>query len=535
MPISREFELAVAYFEALDRGVCPDEFLREKLGVGIEAIADLVPELDKLAEELPRDEEVRELTPGTMVGRYEIVETLGRGATAVVYQARDTGNNVRFVTLKITQKRTNEPEVLNLLQHPRIPLLIESFETQNNEFATVTVYTPSQGCLEYLSGLNDQIQMRALLNITRELAATIQYIHSKGIVHCDVKPENILITFDGQPLLVDFGAATSPTSDSTFSCTTSFAPSSMTAAVLRNGVRELSTDFDFIGLARTFLFLSEYLFESLGSSGEGGSGQYLELLHVAKEIDIDDVIPSPHLTRFKGLLLSANGSEQSTASSDPKKIPATQRLWTVLLVILVASFSLAFAVNQIWPQTANSASPASSPALSKPGTLVAPETQVSTDTPDLTDESVAVPYIRSQIKEQRFLEAASAAEIAAGHLPDNVAVQILAAGLSLKQCELTGAAPNTVYFDRLLEMEAPMPPEILLDAAITYSITSNHAATESEQVMLVEKSNALLEASAEQLPVKRVQDRLALFREVLNAESDAYSRLSPLKADGDSP
>ncbi|MCA9030844.1 MAG: protein kinase [Planctomycetaceae bacterium] len=534
MPTSREIELAVAYLEALDMGVCPDEFLRERLGVGTEAISGSITELDKFAEELQQDKPACELPPGTMVGRYEVVETLGRGATAIVYRAREQENSARFVTLKVTQKRTNESTILGLLNHPRIPLLIDSFENKDDEFATVTTYTPSQGCLEYLCGLDDRIQMRSLLNITRELAQTIQYVHSKGIIHCDIKPENMLISSAGQPILVDFGAATSPLSDGAFSCTTNFAPSNMTAAVLRNGVRELSTDFDFIGLARTFLFLSEYLFESTESSCQAGASQFLELLHLAKEIDIDDVIPSPHLTRFKGMVLSVNDTEQSSTTQSgttvvTETLPTKKRpeLVVVLLALLAVLSTLTLAINRLWPQQTTSVAPASN------GTLLTPVAAGTKSPPFATEESLAVEEIRRLIYAQQYAEAIRTAEIAAERLPDSVGVQLLAAGLALKKCETTGAAPNTVYFDRLLEMNVQLTPRMRLDAAITYSISSKYAA--ADRVMLIEKSNTLFEASSDDLPVKTVQERLILFREWLSIESNAYARLTAEPEVGNSP
>jgi len=69
--------------------------------------------------------------------------------------------------------------------------------------------------LEYVDGESLRSYLRThapiavseVLNITRQLAETLQYVHDQGIVHRDLKPENILITPDGQVKLADFGIA----------------------------------------------------------------------------------------------------------------------------------------------------------------------------------------------------------------------------------------------------------------------------------------------------------------------------------------
>ncbi len=148
-------------------------------------------------------------------GRYEIREIIGVGGMAVVYKAYDNIDD-RIVAIKILKdeylsneefKRRfkNESKAIAVLSHPNI----------------VRVYNVSFGdrlqyiVMEYVDGitLKEYIEQQGVINwkeavhFTGQILAALQHAHDKGIVHQDVKPQNILLLQDGTIKVTDFGIA----------------------------------------------------------------------------------------------------------------------------------------------------------------------------------------------------------------------------------------------------------------------------------------------------------------------------------------
>src|SRR5512135_2530205 len=146
--------------------------------------------------------------------RYTLIERLGKGAMGNVYRALDarTGQEValKFIARDMAfdsdmlQRFRREGEALRQLRHSNIVRFIEMFvhEGQN---VIVMEYVPG-------GNLHDMIRQgplpidRARL-FALELADALARAHHIGIIHRDVKPENVLLTADGNPQLTDFGVA----------------------------------------------------------------------------------------------------------------------------------------------------------------------------------------------------------------------------------------------------------------------------------------------------------------------------------------
>lgn len=148
-------------------------------------------------------------------GRYEIIEIIGVGGMAVVYKAFDNIDN-RIVAVKILKDEyianeefrrrfKNESKAIAVLSHPNI----------------VKVYDVSYGDLlqyivmEYVDGitLKEYIEQQGVVD-TREavyfvtqILRALQHAHDKGIVHRDIKPQNIMLVSDGTIKVTDFGIA----------------------------------------------------------------------------------------------------------------------------------------------------------------------------------------------------------------------------------------------------------------------------------------------------------------------------------------
>ena len=148
-------------------------------------------------------------------GRYEIREIIGVGGMAVVYKAYDNIDD-RIVAIKILKdeylaneefKRRfkNESKAIAVLSHPNI----------------VRVYNVSFGdrlqyiVMEYVDGitLKEYIEQQGVINwkeavhFTGQILAALQHAHDKGIVHQDIKPQNIILLHDGTIKVTDFGIA----------------------------------------------------------------------------------------------------------------------------------------------------------------------------------------------------------------------------------------------------------------------------------------------------------------------------------------
>jgi len=153
---------------------------------------------------------------GQYVGRYQILSLLGEGGMATVYKAYDPRLE-RDVAIKVIRREAFPPEDIDMLlkrfereakslgklSHPNIVGVIDYGEHDGSPYL-VMVYV-SGGTLKERLGhpMPWQDAIRLLLPIARAL----KYVHDRNIINRDVKPSNVLITEDGQPMLSDFGLA----------------------------------------------------------------------------------------------------------------------------------------------------------------------------------------------------------------------------------------------------------------------------------------------------------------------------------------
>ena len=154
--------------------------------------------------------------PGGRIDHYRIERELGRGGMGIVYlAARDDGQFRQQVALKrilgglasdsITQRFRSERQILADLAHPNIARLIDGGVTDDGDPYLVMEYvdgTPIDGyCAQH------RLRLRGRLEIFLKVCAAVQHAHRHLVVHCDLKPGNILVTDDGEPKLLDFGVA----------------------------------------------------------------------------------------------------------------------------------------------------------------------------------------------------------------------------------------------------------------------------------------------------------------------------------------
>ncbi|MBQ1441510.1 MAG: Stk1 family PASTA domain-containing Ser/Thr kinase [Clostridia bacterium] len=148
-------------------------------------------------------------------GRYEILEEVGNGGMAVVYKAKDFDTGA-IVAVKILREEyldneefcrrfRNESRAIALLNHPNI---VKIFDVCNSPSLQYIV-------MEYIDGisLKDYIEQQRVVRVkeavhfTTQILRALMHAHSKGIVHRDIKPQNIMLLPNGRIKVTDFGIA----------------------------------------------------------------------------------------------------------------------------------------------------------------------------------------------------------------------------------------------------------------------------------------------------------------------------------------
>ncbi len=148
-------------------------------------------------------------------GRYEITELIGVGGMADVYKAMDVMEN-RVVAVKILKDEfskseeflrrfRNESKAIALLSHPNIVKIYDVGFTDEIQFIV----------MEYIDGITlkefiDQqgvLRWKDALHFITQILRALQHAHDKGIVHRDIKPQNIMLFADGTIKVMDFGIA----------------------------------------------------------------------------------------------------------------------------------------------------------------------------------------------------------------------------------------------------------------------------------------------------------------------------------------
>ena len=149
------------------------------------------------------------------IGKYEVLEEVGRGAMGVVFRARDPVIGRPVAVKTITTGIAEDPELWERfrreavaaggLQHPNIVTIYEMSDSDGLPFIA----------MEYLEGesLEKVISRQAQMPLAQQLGQMVQacraldYAHRRGVIHRDIKPANIMVTLEGVVKVVDFGIA----------------------------------------------------------------------------------------------------------------------------------------------------------------------------------------------------------------------------------------------------------------------------------------------------------------------------------------
>jgi len=148
--------------------------------------------------------------------RYRLIEQIGAGGMAVIYRAQDLELG-RMVAVKVLRPSlVGDPEFLvrfkrearsaAQLSHPNIVTVHDVGQDGPNTHYIVMEYVAGQNLKQVIRS-RGAFDVDAALNITTEVCKGVGYAHRAGLVHCDIKPQNILVTPDNMIKVTDFGIA----------------------------------------------------------------------------------------------------------------------------------------------------------------------------------------------------------------------------------------------------------------------------------------------------------------------------------------
>ncbi|MGE5325759.1 MAG: serine/threonine-protein kinase, partial [Deltaproteobacteria bacterium] len=154
------------------------------------------------------------------IGRYDVVEELGRGAMGVVYKASDPTID-RMVAIKLLMLSRpaqaglpgakdiflREARAAGRLSHPGIVTIHDALEDPESKSCYIVMEFVEGRTLEKALLTGPPFAVERALNVARQIGEALDYAHKQKIIHRDLKPANILLTDDGRAKITDFGIA----------------------------------------------------------------------------------------------------------------------------------------------------------------------------------------------------------------------------------------------------------------------------------------------------------------------------------------
>ncbi|MEL7644816.1 MAG: protein kinase [Anaerolineaceae bacterium] len=153
--------------------------------------------------------------PGILNDRYQLVESLGTGGMALVYKAKDLMLE-RYVAVKLLredfsvdaafrERFRQEAKAAANLSHPNI-VTVHDFGLDQRHLFIVMELVPGTD-LKTRIREKGRFEVQEALDLMVQACQGVGYAHRAGLVHCDIKPHNILVSLDGRVKVTDFGIA----------------------------------------------------------------------------------------------------------------------------------------------------------------------------------------------------------------------------------------------------------------------------------------------------------------------------------------
>ena len=195
---------------SLEQPPGPEEREPRPAAVGAAAA---VPDTDVSPDSGPGIEQ-----PGTVIGRYKLLQQIGEGGFGMVFMAEQMEPVQRKVALKVIKAGMDTREVISrfeaerqalaLMDHPNIARVLDGGATANGRPYFVMELVRGAPITEYCDQCT--LSTRERLDLFIQVCRAVQHAHQKGVIHRDLKPTNVLVTLhDGEPVpkVIDFGVA----------------------------------------------------------------------------------------------------------------------------------------------------------------------------------------------------------------------------------------------------------------------------------------------------------------------------------------
>ena len=226
--------------------------------------------------------EAEDLPSGSIIFEcYEVIKLLGKGSTGVVYACRHRSDQKEeTVALKILlddginkeeilKRFRNEIHISYRMSHPNVVRAIEYF--RNGHLEGYTMEYIDGGDLISFFNQKKSIQIDEFVELFSKLCSAIQAVHDAGVVHRDIKPQNILIDSQGEAKISDFSTAFCCSKDKFYHDFGSFGtPEYMSPEVIHEGVADQRSDIFSLGTI-AYQIVSGSLPYLLKPSKKGGS------------------------------------------------------------------------------------------------------------------------------------------------------------------------------------------------------------------------------------------------------------------------
>lgn len=143
-------------------------------------------------------------------GRFRLEEVVGAGASSIVYRATDRQlasegfePQVAIKLIRAQADASREAKALRRVEHPNVVRVLECGIARDDLSYVASDYIAGGD----LSDLSMPVPPKDAAGLVSKLARAMQAVHSAGLVHCDLKPSNVLMSKAGEPMLTDFGLA----------------------------------------------------------------------------------------------------------------------------------------------------------------------------------------------------------------------------------------------------------------------------------------------------------------------------------------
>ena len=335
----------------------------------------------------PPDVISQELPPNTLLknGKYKIIKKLGQGGFGITYLAEDTTEGRKVVikelflqqcvrnpkdgkTVVLTSQKERvrfqkakermekEAQVLKVINHPNVVKAYDSFE-ENGTYYIV---------LEYIEGesLKDRIKKEGKLkekeakNIFEKILSGLKAIHTIGIAHRDVKPDNVLITKEGKVKLIDFGTVTDI--DTKSREITQIQSAGYTPVEINYAKAKVTPAYDIYSAGMTLYSMLSGRTENIQTPAERQLNDMVRI-EVEREFDVSDrlkevllksieIKPEDRYQSTDEVLAALEGKERPSSKKEErntiteeieKKIPSKKGVkfkWLGVIIVILAVF-----------------------------------------------------------------------------------------------------------------------------------------------------------------------------------------------------